>query len=163
MIDKLVELEYSKIYSLDISSTAQEKLKQRLAEKSPKVYWIVDDITNPQNLPENFILDFWHDRTVLHFLTEETARVEYLQQIKKIVKINGFVIIEVFSLEGAKKCSGLNAVNYSKEMLQTFLGNEFEIITSFDHVFTNPNGDPRPYIYSLFKRKRRRNKSKSYV
>ena len=72
--------------------------------------------------------------------------------LKKVVAKNGFVIIATFALEGAKKCCGLDVFRYNSEMLQELLGTDFELQQTFDYTFTNPNGDPRPYVYTLFKR-----------
>jgi hypothetical protein len=95
-------------------------------------------------------IDLWHDRTVLHFLTGEDQQKGYLDTLKKIVKKEGYVIIAVFSLEGAKKCSGLDVKNYDHTMISKFLGTGFELLEHFPYVHTTPSGDSRPYIYTRF-------------
>jgi len=62
------------------------------------------------------------------------------------------VIIAIFSLEGAKKCSGLDVVNYDHTMISQFLGNEFELLEHFPYLHIQPSGGKRPYAYTLFKR-----------
>ncbi len=72
--------------------------------------------------------------------------------LKKILKPNGIVIIAVFALNGAEKCCGLQLKRYSAETLEDSLGKEFKLIESFNHIFINPNGGERPYIYTLLQR-----------
>jgi hypothetical protein len=97
---------------------------------------------------------------VLHFLTEENQRKGYLSTLKKLVKIGGYVIIAVFSLEGAKKCSGLNVLNYDHKMISQFIGCEFELLKHFPYLYVQPSGGVRPFVYTLFKRIPRQSKEK---
>ena len=94
----------------------------------------------------------WHDRALLHFLLGEKERGAYLTTLKKVSKRGGYVIIACFSLKGAKKCSGLNVMNYDQKMLADFLGEDFELIEYFEHTYYTPWGEERPYVYTLFKR-----------
>lgn len=63
------------------------------------------------------------------------------------------MILAEFNLEGAKKCSGLNAFNYNEEMLQERLGTNFELLKSFNYNYTQPSGNTREYVCTLFQRK----------
>jgi len=95
----------------------------------------------------------WHDRAVLHFLTEKNEQEAYKSTLLNSVKKQGYVILAVFSLEGAVKCSGLDVKRYDKKMLQDFLGSEFKLLESFNYLYHMPSGDTRPYVYTLFVRK----------
>ena len=153
LIKNLVQESYSNIYATDISKVALDRAKKLLdPTEAEKVRWIVDDITNPQDLIHIKSIDLWHDRTVLHFLIEENQQKGYLITLKKLVRKKGFVIIAVFSLEGAKKCSGLNVKNYDHKMIEEFLGNDFKLLKYFSYLYKMPSGDIRPYIYTLFQR-----------
>lgn len=153
LIEKLLKDGYNNIVATDISDVALTQARENLkAEEAKLVKWIVDDITNPKYLTEIGTIDLWHDRTVLHFLTEENQRDGYLSTLKRLVKVEGYVIIAVFSLEGAKKCSGLDVVNYDHIMISKFLGDEFELLKHFHHLYIQPSGGERPYVYTLFKR-----------
>jgi len=156
LIEKLIRDGYNNIVATDISEVALIKAQENLnVEEAESVKWIVDDIANPEYLVEIETVDLWHDRTVLHFLTEEDQRNGYLSTLKRLVKVGGYVIIAVFSLEGAKKCSGLNVVNYDHIMISQFVGDEFELLEHFPHQYINPSGGEKPYVYTLFKRKLR--------
>ncbi len=153
LIEKLLKDHYNNIVATDISDVALTQAQDNLnAKESKSVRWIVDDITNPKYLTEIGTVDLWHDRTVLHFLTEENQKKGYLSTLKSLVKVGGYVIVAVFSLEGAKKCSGLDVVNYDHTMIAQFLGNEFELLKHFPYLYIQPSGDERPYVYTLFKR-----------
>ncbi|UCH64956.1 MAG: class I SAM-dependent methyltransferase [Ignavibacterium sp.] len=154
LIKKLLEDGYSNIIATDLSDVALSKAIEALEpEKEKLINWVVDDITNPNHLNKIGTVDLWHDRTVLHFLTQENQQQGYLSTLKKLVKVGGYVIIAVFSLKGAKKCSGLDVVNYDHIKLSQFLGNEFELLEYLPYLYIQPSGGERPYIYTLFNRK----------
>ncbi len=152
-IEQLIANCYNNIIAADISKTALDIAQNNLRDEEKKlVKWIVDDITNPEYLNKIGKVDLWHDRTVLHFLTNEKQKEGYLKTLKHLVKINGYVIIAVFSLDGAKKCSGLDVVNYNHKMIAQFLGNNFNLLEQFPYLYIQPSGGKRPYVYTLFQR-----------
>jgi EEF1A lysine methyltransferase 2 len=152
-IGYLIDKGFSNIIATDISEVALKKLKERLGkEKAFQVGWIVDDITQPISIQNLRDISVWHDRAVLHFLLKEDQQQTYLSTLKKVIKKGGYVIIAVFSLEGAKKCSGLDVKNYDQNMLAEFLGEDFSLLEYFDYTHYMPLGEPRPYIYTLFQK-----------
>ncbi len=153
LVDELVEQGYNNIIANDISHESLDKLKIRLGEnKSKSINWVVDDLTNPQKLNDLGQIDLWHDRAVLHFFTEKHEQETYFKLIDKLVKKGGYVIIAVFNLNGATKCSGLPVVRYNEKAISSCLGDEFKLIEAFDHTYIMPSGDTREYIYTLYKR-----------
>ncbi|AUC83903.1 class I SAM-dependent methyltransferase [Polaribacter sp. ALD11] len=152
IIDNLLAAGFSNIIANDLAEASLTSLKSRVGD-SGKVQFLVDDLLNPSKLNTLENIDLWNDRAVLHFFLKEEEIATYFNLLKKILKLNGFVIIAVFAENGAEKCCGLPLKRYSVAMLQNNLGPSFELIKSFNHTFVNPNGDDRPYIYSLFQRK----------
>ena len=152
LIDNLVERGFQDIIAVDISQEALKKSKERLGKKASSVGFIVDDLTRPKHLNKLRPIGLWHDRAVLHFLTEDKGRRAYLSALRHVVRAGGYVIIAAFSLEGAPKCSGLDVRRYDVNMIQEFLGNDFRLMEHFDHLYHMPSGDTRPYIYALFQR-----------
>ena len=152
-IDYLINQGYSNIIATDISEIALNKIKERLGEeKASLVRWIVDDITQPVHIQNLRDINVWHDRAVLHFLLDENKQQMYLSTLKKVIKKGGYVIIAAFSLKGAKKCSGLNVRNYDQNTLAEFLGKDFNLLDYFDYTHYMPSREPRPYVYTLFRR-----------
>ena len=153
LITLLLEKGYSNILVNDISSLALNKLKNSIDGNS-NVRFFVDDLTNPITLLDVKNIDLWHDRAVLHFFTSKDQQLSYFNLLKKIVREGGYVIFSEFGIDGAKKCCGLDIVNYSEKMFQDRLGDDFELLESFNHLYSHPsNGNTRKYIYTLFKRK----------
>jgi len=155
LIEKLLDKGFLRIIVNDISLEALNKLKTNLAKYSNfTVQYIVDDLTKPTKLTNLKEIDLWHDRAVLHFFTTQKQQNTYFNLVKKVVKIGGFVILAQFNLSGAKKCSGLKVFNYNEKMLQERLGIDFELLKSFNYTYTQPSGNTREYVYTLFKRKK---------
>lgn len=153
LICKLLEKGFKNIIVNDISQSALEILKNDLTiDKASNVQFIIDDLTNPTALLKLKNINLWHDRAVLHFFTEKQQQEAYFKLINKVIKLNGFVILAQFNLKGAKKCCGLDIINYNEEMLQKGLGEDFKLLQSFDYTYTQPFGNTREYVYTLFKR-----------
>ena len=153
LIALLLKKGYSNILVNDISFLALDKLKNSI-DTNNDVSFIVDDLTNPTTSLNIKNVDLWHDRAVLHFFTSKDQQLSYFNLLKKIVRKGGYVIFSEFGIDGAKKCCGLDIVNYSEKMLQDRLGEEFTLLESFNHQYNHPsNGNTRKYIYTLFKRK----------
>lgn len=137
----------------DISDEALNRVRQRLKEDTEKILWLCQDIAQPIKEPRTEI-DIWVDRAVLHFLTNENDIKGYFENLKSTLKIGGHAMFAEFSLIGAQKCAGLTLHRYSIDELSSNLGTSFKIVSHFDYTYINPFGDPRPYIYALFKREK---------
>jgi len=135
----------------DISDVALEKVRERLGDRSDRVEWLCQDIAQPIQATVT-PADIWLDRAVLHFLTDAEAIKGYFRNLNSVLKVGGHAIFAEFSKNGAPKCAGLVLHRYSTEELSEKLGSSFELVSCFDHTYVNPNGDPRPYIYALYKR-----------
>jgi len=138
----------------DISAKALEKVKTRLGKKSASVNWLCQDISQPLkgSAQKQASVDIWVDRAVLHFLLDEQSILGYFNNLNKIIKIGGYAIFAEFSKKGAAKCAGLELHRYSVDELSGRLGSSYQLVDSFEHIFTNPTGEPRPYIYCLYQR-----------
>jgi ubiquinone/menaquinone biosynthesis C-methylase UbiE len=146
LVDFLLEEGFQNITVLDISQKALEKAQQRLGEKASQVKWIVSDITEfvpPQQY------DVWHDRATFHFLTSKEDLEEYLHIAKRSVK--GYLAIGTFSLNGPKKCSGLNIKQYSEEQLENVLADGFAKLRCIleDHI--TPFNTKQNFLFCSFK------------
>jgi SAM-dependent methyltransferase len=135
----------------DISSEALKYARERVGSKAAAIDWLCQDIADPlgASVPE---VDVWIDRAVLHFLTDEHDIRGYFKNVSAKLKIGGHALFAEFPPHGAPKCAGLELHRYSLEELTDRLGPDFERVDHFDHTYINPAGDPRPYIYALFKR-----------
>ena len=153
LVDRLLEEGYEAVIANDLSLKALKRLKSRLGLEEHKVEWIIDDLTKPHALLKLYPVNLWHDRAVLHFFNDEEAQTTYFNLLRSLVAKDGIAIIAAFNLDGADNCSGLPVHRYNKEMLQSGMGPDFELLDAFNHTYTMPSGDTSEYIYTVFKRK----------
>lgn len=128
LVDDLLVRGYRSVTVLDIAQTAIEHTKERLGSASDRVQWLVADITKAELPARSY--DVWHDRAVLHFLTEPAERLAYIRQVASAVKLGGHIIVGTFGPEGPNKCSGLHVVRYDAESLHGEFGQRFRLIES---------------------------------
>ncbi len=152
LVGRLVQEGFEHVSVVDISAVAIGKARTRLGDRARAVRWIVDDITRPRKPLDEGEVDLWHDRAVLHFLLSDAERAAYRETLMRLVRIGGYVVIAVFSLQGVTRCSGLDVRRYSEDTLSDFLGTSFELVDAFDQLYVTPSGENRPYVYSLFRR-----------
>lgn len=149
LVDELLARGYNLILN-DISDEALNKLKKTIGA-NPWVTWLHHDISKP--LPDGLpATDIWIDRAVLHFLLAEEDIRGYFSNLHSSLRTGGHALLAEFSSIGALKCAGLNLHRYSIEELNTRMGPGYKILSHEDYVFTNPAGDPRPYLYSLYRK-----------
>jgi SAM-dependent methyltransferase len=146
LVDFLLAEGYQNITVLDISQKALEKAQQRLGEKANLVKWIVSDITE-FNPPQQY--DVWHDRATFHFLTSNEQVEKYVAIAKR--SVTGYLTIGTFSLNGPKKCSGLEIKQYSEEQLENALVKGFTKIRCIleDHV--TPFNTKQNFLFCSFR------------
>lgn len=150
LIDELVS-KGARLVLNDISNEALNRVKRRLANE--KIKWLCQDISQPvqKTMPG---IDIWIDRAVLHFLTDEDDIKGYFRNLTSMLRTGGYALFAEFAKTGAPKCAGLTLHRYSIDELSERLGPSFRLISHFDHIYINPNGDPRPYIYGLYAREK---------
>ncbi len=147
--DKLIDIGFRNISVLDVSSKALDRAKKRLGNKADYVKWIVSDI---REFKTNDRYDLWHDRAVLHFLTADNDIDKYVNNVRKFLKYNGYLIVSTFSLNGPKRCSGLDIKQYSEASIKKLFC-DFEHIKSFEEKHLTPWKDSQMFIYSVFRKK----------
>jgi SAM-dependent methyltransferase len=157
LIPALLMRGHRNVAAVDISPEALRAARRRLrAADRSRVTWIVDDVLRPERLRTLASrVGIWHDRALLHFLTSDSDRDDYLKTLRELVVADGFVVIATFALEGVDRCSGLPVRRYNAEMISDFLGEEFELLHASEYLYVTPGGEPRPYVYTLFRRNTR--------
>lgn len=147
LVDVLLEEGYSNLTVLDISSTAIEKAKRRLGEKSAGVNWIVSDITafEPR---ESY--DLWHDRAALHFLTSKDELDRYVRLLQSSVRANGKLVIGTFSVDGPTKCSGIEIRQYSEESMSELFDPSFRLERTLRQNHITPSGSKQNFLFGTF-------------
>ena len=146
LVQSLLDREFQ-VTVLDISSEALQILSSRHGDA---IEYKLGDLSSQLELGE---YDIWHDRAVLHFLLDEEEYRSYVSNLESCIPVGGFAVIETFSIDGAQMCCGLNLRRYSEDMLVELLGENWQLLRSINHVYTNPGGGERPYISTVFQRK----------
>ncbi|MBI4453896.1 class I SAM-dependent methyltransferase [Candidatus Woesearchaeota archaeon] len=148
LVDNLLALGFKNITVLDVSSNALNRAKKRLRNKANDVKWIVSDL---REFETNEKYDVWHDRAVLHFLTEKEDISGYVEKVRQLLKPSGYLIVSTFSENGPKKCSGLDIKQYSEDsMIKLFNG--FKHIKSFEEEHLTPWGASQIFIFNVFRK-----------
>jgi len=149
LVDNLLDIGFRNITVLDVSSVALERAKKRLGNKADAVKWIVSDLREFETSDR---YDIWHDRAVLHFLTAEEDINKYVDSVSRLLKPNGYLIVSTFSLNGPKRCSGLDIKQYSEGSVKE-LFSDFEHVKSFEEEHLTPWEASQIFIYSIFRKK----------
>lgn len=149
LVDSLLDLGYTDVTVLDISSAAIERSKQRLAEKAQNVKWIVADAA-AFNPTEKY--DFWHDRAAFHFLTDEQDISSYLKIAEQNINSSGVLVIGTFSEDGPKKCSGINIKQYSESSMTERLKALFEKINCIRVEHQTPFDTTQNFVFCSFRK-----------
>ncbi|MDP2741636.1 MAG: class I SAM-dependent methyltransferase [bacterium] len=150
LVDKLLELGFKNIFVLDISTKALQKAKTRLEEKGKTVIWIEADILE---FDTESRFDIWHDRAAFHFLTKAEDIIRYVETAGKFIKPSGHLIVSTFSMNGPKKCSGLDITQHSENSIKKTFQKYFSHIRSFEEIHTTPFNTKQNFLFNLFKRK----------
>ena len=149
LVDNLLALGFRNITALDVSLNVLNESKKKLGDRANNVKWIVSDL---REFETNERYDLWHDRAVLHFLTEEEDIRRYKELVRTYLKPKGYVIVSTFSVNGPKKCSGLDVKQYSEDSMKTlFTG--FEHIKSFEEEHLTPWGSSQIFIWGVFRKR----------
>ena len=118
---------------LDLSVVALDTARRRL-EDPAGVEWVEADLLTWQ---PTRTWDAWHDRAVLHFLTEDTDRVRYVEQLRTALRPGGAFVIGTFAEDGPTQCSALPVRRHSPRDLLELLG-DVEVIEQRRHVHRTP-------------------------
>lgn len=150
LVDHLLDRGFLDITVVDISSAALEQARHRLGARAGDVNWVVADVTSAV-AERGFVV--WHDRAVLHFLTDAADREKYVASLRRALVPGGHLVVSTFGPDGPLKCSGLEVRRYTVEMMQDLLGPEFELA---DHVLADhrtPWGAAQQFLHSSWVRK----------
>lgn len=146
LVDNLLNEGFSNISVLDISEAAIKRAKNRLGKNANKVIWIVCDILD---FHPDIKYDVWHDRAAFHFQTDDASINQYLKIVKD--SVDGMVIIGTFSLDGPKKCSGLEIKQYDENgMKEKFEENSFKNIECKREDHITPGGAVQNFVFCSF-------------
>lgn len=147
LADNLLELNYTNISLVDISSNALKEVKERLQNKS--LNFIETDILN---FNSNDKYDIWHDRAVFHFITDREGIKKYISLCNEYINKKGILIIGTFAEDGPLKCSGLEIKRYSVDQISGLFKETFELIESFKLLHKTPFDTEQSFSFCVLRK-----------
>ena len=147
LADNLLELNYTDISLVDISSNALKEVKDRLQNKS--LNFIETDILN---FNSNDKYDIWHDRAVFHFITNPEGIEKYISLCNKYINNHGILIIGTFAEDGPLKCSGLEIKRYSVDQISDLFKETFELVESFKMLHKTPFDTEQSFSFCVLRK-----------
>jgi len=148
--DALLEDGFTNIAVLAISASALARTKTRLGDKGRAVRFIVADLAAWR---PDLTVALWHDRAVLHFLTEERDRTAYADALRGAVRSGGYVLISGFAPSGPERCSGLPVLRAGQDAIAALLGPDFDLLEAFEEDHPTPSGGRQRFVFTRFKRR----------
>ena len=150
LVDHLLDAGYTDLTVLDLAAAAFKQARARLAARAHGVDWLVADVTRFEPRRRYRL---WHDRAVLHFLTEDADRERYIAVLRRALEPGGHAIIATFGPDGPLRCSGLDIRRYNVDLLKELLGPEFTLQSQELENHQTPTGAVQQFLYSCWIRR----------
>lgn len=150
LVDDLLARRVADVTVLDLSGKALQISQQRLGPQHDKVHWRQGDVREISLPAAGY--DLWHDRAVLHFLTEAADAAAYAAQTKAAVASGGFAVIAGFAPDGPLRCSGQIVARRSEEDIAALFAPEFIPVRFSGEHHQTPAGAAQSFLYALLKR-----------
>ena len=147
LADNLLELNYTNISLVDISSNALKEVNERLQNKS--LNFIEIDILN---FNSNDKYDIWHDRAVFHFITDREGIKKYISLCNEYINKEGILIIGTFAEDGPLKCSRLEIKRYSVDQISDLFEESFELVESFKMLHKTPFDTEQSFSFCVLRK-----------
>lgn len=144
LADRLIVSGFTDVTVLDISSAALAIVQHRLG---PAVRVIQADVTQFEPARRYAL---WHDRAVLHFLTDPEDQRSYVRALRQALRPGGHAILATFALDGPTRCSGLPVERYDATRLSGLLGPDFQLRGMEAEAHRTPSGATQHFQYGRF-------------
>ena len=145
----LIDEGFNNLSYLDISKEACKKSKIALGDDKYKVNWNVENVLNFES---KIKYKLWHDRAVFHFFTDKKDIEKYKEVAIKNISAGGYLVLGTFSINGPKKCSGLDVSHYSEQSLYEIFKSDFNLLESFYIDHQTPFDTTQNFLFCIFKK-----------
>jgi SAM-dependent methyltransferase len=150
LVDALLDAGYERPVVLDVSASGLGHAKKRLGPRAALVEWLVADVTQAPELP---LVDLWHDRAVLHFLTAPADQATYAAVATRTVRPAGHVVLGTFAPDGPEKCSGLAVQRHDGASVARLLGSDFDLLEQDSELHVTPVGTEQRFSWAVLRRR----------
>ncbi|MFZ9919026.1 MAG: class I SAM-dependent methyltransferase [Ilumatobacteraceae bacterium] len=145
---RLVAEGYLDVTVVDISQRAIEEARTSLP-MSMSVTWVCADV---RTWEPGRTFDVWHDRAVLHFLSNTAERAAYARLARRTVNGGGLFIVSSFAEDGPETCSGLPVARATHEQLSALFDEGFHDVERFRETHITPWGSEQPFNWLVLRR-----------
>jgi SAM-dependent methyltransferase len=140
---------YLDLVVVDLAQSALDAARLRAGPDAGRIRWIrADARTWRPDRP----LAVWHDRAVLHFLTDPADRAAYAAAAAAAVAPGGHLVVATFAPDGPERCSGLAVHRMDAAMLAEAFAPAFQPVRALRHEHLTPRGAVQPFTYLLLRR-----------
>jgi hypothetical protein len=94
----------------------------------------------------------WHDRAVLHFLTDPADQAAYVARARDAVVVGGHVVLAESALTGPAQCSGLPVARHETRSLAALFAPHFSLVESSERTHVTPAGVEQQFVHALLRR-----------
>ncbi len=150
LVDGLLDRGYTDLTVVDLSDEGMSAARRRIGAAADAVQWIVADVLTWE---PGRTFDLWHDRAVLHFLTDDQDRAAYAQRAAASVPSGGWATIGGFAPDGPTQCSGLPVRGASSDDLAELLAPHFVPVHAAAITHTTPGGNDQAFAWLVAQRR----------
>lgn len=150
LVDRLLDRGWTDLTVLDLAAPALAVLRQRLGARADAVTFIASDVLDWR--PERSF-DVWHDRAVLHFLTDPDHQQRYAALAAATVAPGGALVLGVFAADGPTQCSGLPTAHFDAATLARLFAPEFRLEREEREEHRTPAGDRQAFTWVVLRRR----------
>lgn len=150
LVDHLLARGHHDLTVVDVSAAALRIARERLGSDAEKVQWVHTDI---REYSPGRVFDLWHDRAVLHFLTEAVDHRRYRDILDTASRSGTVAVFGCFAPDGPTHCSGLPVARRDPDDLADFLGADWSMVAQERELHATPNGAVQPFTWATLVRR----------
>ncbi|MEZ5114928.1 MAG: class I SAM-dependent methyltransferase [Candidatus Nanopelagicales bacterium] len=150
VVECLLDAGCSDVTVLDLSASALHRMRERLGPRAEHVHEIVGDV---RHLHGDGRYRLWHDRAVLHFLTDPADVDLYRESLLSALAPGGYAVVAAFAPDGPETCSGLPVHRYDADALLAVLGPQFALVRADRRLHVTPWRAEQPFTVVVARRR----------
>jgi len=149
LVDRLLVEGVAAVTLVDLAASALASVRTRLGDDARRVTFVIGDLLDGVTGSGH---DVWHDRAVLHFLTDADDRAAYMRVAAGALRPGGHAVIGGFGPEGPTQCSDLPVVRASADDVAALAAPWFDLVDTEEHDHVTPAGARQSFVWTVLVR-----------